>query len=180
MDSQRQGERRGQRDAAIGGVATDSDAVRRRHGVKAELLLAVPPTLVVLATVFGVETLRHERVLYASLASSAFLVYRDPGHQMNTVRVMVTAHVTAVLFGIGAELLWRPGYVAAAVAMVGTIVALVLLNAVHPPAVSTTLGFAFVSSQDKAAGLFLLALAMLVALLVMQRAAVWGLHRIGP
>ena len=170
-------DRQGRRAVATGkGMAMDTEAVRRRHGIGGELLLAVPPTLVVLATVFAVELLRHERVLYASLASSAFLVYRDPGHQMNTVRVMVTAHVVGVLFGIGAALLLRPSYAAAAVAMVGTIVALVLLDAVHPPAVSTTLGFAFVAGQDTAVGYFLLALAMLVALILMQRASVWALR----
>jgi len=55
---------------AGGGTALGAEAVRRRHGMKAELLLALPPTLVVLATVFGIELLRHQRVLYASLASS--------------------------------------------------------------------------------------------------------------
>jgi len=146
---------------------------RRRHGIAAERLLAVPPTLVVLVTVFAVDLLRHPHVLYASLAASAFLVYRDPGHRMNTVRVMVTAHVVGVLCGIGAALLLHPGYTAAAVAMLGTIVALVAL---HPPAVSTTLGFAFVASQDTAVGLFLLALTMLVALVLIQRASVWVLR----
>jgi len=57
---------------AGGGTAMDAEAVRRRYGMKAELLLALPPTMVVLATVFGTELLRHQRVLYASLASSAF------------------------------------------------------------------------------------------------------------
>jgi len=164
---------------AGGGTALDAEAVRRRHGMKAELLLALPPTLVVLATVFGIELLRHQRVLYASLASSAFLVYRDPAHRMNTVRVMVTAHVVAVLMGMGAALLLHPGYTAAAVAMIGTIIALVMLDAVHPPAVSTTLGFAFVAGQDEAIGLFLLALVMLAALVLIQRASVWALKAVG-
>ncbi len=87
-------DKQGRRAVATGkGMAMDTEAVRQRHGMGGELLLAVPPTLVVLGAVFAVELLRHERVLYASLASSAFLVYRDPGHRMNTIRVMVTAHV---------------------------------------------------------------------------------------
>ncbi len=170
-------DRQGRRAVVTGkGMTMDTAAVRRRHGIAAERLLAVPPTLVVLVTVFAVDLLRHPRVLYASLAASAFLVYRDPGHRMNTVRVMVTAHVVGVLCGIGAALLLHPGYTAAAVAMVGTIVALVALVALHPPAVSTTLGFAFVASQDTAVGLFLLALTMLVALVLIQRTSVWVLR----
>jgi len=152
------------------GLNMDAESVRRRHGVWAELLLAVPPTLIVLGTVFFIEVLRHRQVLFASLASSAFLIYRDPGHRMNTLRVMVSAHVVAVAWGVGAELLFHPGYVAAAVAMVGAIVVLIVLDVVHPPAVSTALGFAFVASQDRVVDLFLLALIMVAVLALMQRA----------
>jgi len=38
------------------------------------------------------------------------------------------------------------------------------------------LGFAFIASQDTAVGYFLLALIMLVALILMQRASVWALR----
>jgi len=160
------------------GLNMDAEAVRRRHGVWGELFLALPPTVIVLVAVLTIELLRHHRILFASLASSAFLIYRDPGHRMNTLRVTVSAHVVAVAWGIGAESLFHPGYLAAAVAMVGTIIVLIVLNIVHPPAVSTTLGFAFVSRQDQVVGLFLLALVMVAALVLMQRASVWTLHRL--
>jgi hypothetical protein len=52
-----------------------------------------------------------------------------------------------------------------------------LLNTVHPPAISTALGFAFFERKEQAVGLFLVALAMLVALVVAQRAASWTARR---
>ena len=53
--------------------------------------------------------------------------------------------------------------------MVTTIVALLLLNTVHPPATSTALEFAFFERKGRAVGLFLVALATLVALMVAHR-----------
>lgn len=149
----------------------------RRGRLPRELALAVLPTLIVLGTTFLVEELRHQRVLFASLASSAFLIYRAPGHPMNGVRVMVPAHLVGVALGVGAAALLGTGYLAGAIAMVTTIVALVLLNTVHPPAISTALGFAFFERKEQAVGLFLVALAMLVALVVAQRAASWTARR---
>ena len=160
------------------GPRMDSDQIRRYHGARAELLLAIPPTLIVLGAVLAIEMLQHQRVLFASLASSAFLIYRDPGHQMNSVRTMVSAHLVAVVIGVGAGLLLGPGYIAAAIAMSGTITALILLDVVHPPAVSTALGFAFAGRQEPLVGLFLVALALVAALVLMQRIAVWALRRL--
>jgi len=136
-----------------------------------ELALAVLPTLIVLGTTFLVEELCHQRVLFASLASSAFLIYRAPGHPMNGVRVMVPAHLVGVALGVGAAALMGTGYLAGAIAMVTTIIALVLLNTVHPPAISTALGFAFFERKEQAVGLFL------VALVVAQRAESWTAQR---
>ncbi len=150
----------------------------RRGGLVGELLLAIPPTGVVLATVLLVETLRHERILFASLASSAFLIYRDPRHPMKGVRVMVAAHIVGVALGVGARWLLGPGYAAGALAMIATILILVLGKIVHPPAVSTALGFAFFTPQPGAAALFLLALVMLAVLVGLQRAALWTLPRL--
>lgn len=150
----------------------------RRGGVVGELLLAFPATLTVLGAVFLVEALRHERILFASLASSAFLIYRDPTHPMNGVRVMSLAHLVGVGFGSGAVLLLGPGYGAGAAAMLATIAVLVLLNLVHPPAVSTALGFAFYPQQHRAVGLFLVALAMLATLVLLQIAATWTVRHL--
>ncbi len=145
----------------------------RRGGLVGELLLALPPTLTVLAALFLTEELVSRRVLFASLASSAFLIYRDPAHQMNSVRVMVTAHLCGVALGVAAALALGPGYPSGAGAMAATIMLLIVLDAVHPPAVSTALGFAILPNQDRAIGIFLLALAMMAALVVLQRVALW-------
>ncbi len=154
-----------------------SSAVRRRRGATrrggllGELALAVPPTLTVLAALILVERLTHQRILFASLASSAFLIYRDPLHHMNGARVMVTAHLTGAALGVGAALLLGPGYPAGAVAMTLTIVALILLDAVHPPAISTALGFAVLPKEHDVVGVFLLALGLVTALVLLQRIA---------
>jgi len=143
----------------------------RRGGLASELLLAVPPTLAVLAALWLTETLIHRRVVFAALAASAFLIYRDPKHQMNNVRVMVTAHLCGAALGLGAELLLGPNYTAGAVAMVATILTLIVLDAVHPPAIATSLGFAILPNQEGVLGVFLLALAVVAVLVVLQRLA---------
>jgi len=148
----------------------------RRAGLVSELLLAVPPTLTVLAALWLTETLIHQRVVFAALAASAFLIYRDPAHQMNSVRVMVTAHLCGAALGLGAELLLGPSYTAGAVAMIATILTLIVLNAVHPPAIATSLGFAILPNQEGVLGVFLLALAMVAVLVVLQRLALRTLH----
>jgi CBS-domain-containing membrane protein len=151
---------------------------RLRGGPLGELALALPPTLTVIATLFFVEMLTTQRVLFASLASSAFLIYREPTHGMNSVRVMTGAHLAATVLGVGCAFVLGAGYVAAAAAMTLTIVVLVLGEMVHPPAVSTALGFAFYARQDDAMGAFLLALVMLAVLVVLERLAVWTLIRV--
>jgi len=141
----------------------------RRGALVGELLLAIPPTLTVLAALWLTETLIHRRVVFAALAASAFLIYRDPAHQMNNVRVMVTAHLCGAALGLGAELLLGPSYPAGAIAMTATIVVLILLDAVHPPAIATSLGFAILPNQGHVLGVFLLTLAMVATLVVLQR-----------
>jgi CBS-domain-containing membrane protein len=150
----------------------------RRAGLVSELLLAVPPTLTVLAALWLTETLIHRRVVFAALAASAFLIYRDPKHQMNDVRVMVTAHLCGAALGLGAELLLGPSYPAGAVAMVATILTLIVLDAVHPPAIATSLGFAILPSQGGVLGVFLLALALVAVLVVLQRLALRTLRSV--
>lgn len=62
--------------------------------------------------------------------------------------------------------------------MVVTIVPMVLLDVVHPPAVSTSLTFVLGAGAETEAALFVLALGMTVALVVLQRTAVWLLARL--
>lgn len=147
------------------------------HGERA---LAVPPTLCVLSVLFFVDAIVRQRLLFASLASSAFLIYRAPEHRMNSMRVMVTAQVIAVVVGIVAARVITIGYMAAGAAMVITTLALICFDVVHPPAISTALGFAFLPQQDRAVGIFLLALGLLVMLVALQRVALWTLRRLKP
>ena len=115
---------------------------RRRLRLADELLLALLPTAAVLLVLAAVEALSRQRLLFASLASSAFLIYLDPRHGTNAVRTLVVAQLSAALLGLAAFLLLGPGYAAAGVGMVAAIVLMILLDAVHPPAVSTALSFA--------------------------------------
>jgi len=151
---------------------------QRRGGLLGEIVLAVPPTIAVLGALFAIERLTGQHLLFASRASSAFLIYRDPTNPMNNLRVMVGAHVLAVVVGTAPALLLGAGYRAAGVALILAIVLLVTLNIVHPPALSTALGFAFYAHQTATIPLFLLAVGMLVALVILERLALVTLHRL--
>lgn len=151
---------------------------QRRGGVWGEVALAVPPTLVVLAVILAIENVTREHLLFASLASSAFLIYSVPLEYMNGIRVMVIAQGIGCCCGVAAALLLGSGYGAGALAMVVTILLLVTLDLVHPPAISTSIGFAFVAPKDRTLVLFAIALMLLGVLVVLQRVAVWTLGRV--
>jgi CBS-domain-containing membrane protein len=155
-------------------------SVRLRGGLLGELALALLPTLTIIVVLFFVEALTRQRILFASLASSAFLIYREPERRMNTMRVMIAAHIVAVVTGTASGLVLGSGYIAAALAMTLTIFMLIVGNVVHPPAIATALGFAFYSGQYETVGVFLLALFMLAVLAGLQRAAIWSLARVQP
>lgn len=152
-------------------------ALRRRLDLKGELLLALLPTVTVLAVLLLVEMLSEQRLLFASLASSAFLIYLDPQHGMNAVRTLIVAHLLAAGVGLGAFLLLGPGYGAAGAALVVFIFLMIVLDAVHPPAVSTALSFSFRSGDVDNLALFGLAVAITAALVLLERAALWLLAR---
>ena len=142
-----------------------------------ELTLALLPTATVLGMLGGVEVFSRQRLLFASLASSAFLIYVDPEHPANNVRTLVLAQGSAVLLGFGADWAFGAGYLAAAVAMVATIVLTVSLRAMHPPAVSTALTFAFRANPASNLLLFGLSLGLIVALVVLERVSLWLMDR---
>lgn len=152
-------------------------AERRRLGRGDELLLALLPAVTILAVLGFVEVLTSQRLLFASLASSAFLIYLDPRHGTNTVHTLATAQLGAAGIGLGTYLPLGPGYPAAAAAMVGTTLLMVLADVVHPPAASTALAFAFRAGDASNALLFALAVGVLAALVLLQRAALWLLNR---
>ena len=150
---------------------------RQRLTLKTEFALALLPTLVVLAVFSLVELLSRQRLLFASLASSAFLIYLDPQHGTNRVRTLVLSQMLAASIGFGAFLVAgrEHPYLAGGTAMVATITVMILLDAVHPPAVSTSLAFAFRAGDESSLLIFGLAVAVTALLVGLQRAAVWTL-----
>ena len=154
---------------------------RSRLTYKAELLLALLPTLTVLVMLWLLELLSNQRLLFASLASSAFLIYLDPTHRTNSTRTLVLSQMGAAFIGYGLHALLGPGYAGAALAMVVTIGLMVSLNAMHPPAVGTALSFAFRAGQGEGnLLLFGLAVGLVVVLVLLQRGSVYLLGRLTP
>jgi len=150
---------------------------RQRLDIKGELTLALLPTLTVLLVFFFVETFSRQRLLFASLASSAFLIDLDPQHGTNRARTLVLSQIPAALLGYAANAVGGPGYVAAGCAMILTIVLMIVLDTVHPPAVATALGFALKAGPESNVLLFSLAVGMIAVLVVLQRASLWLLVR---
>ena len=154
--------------------------IRQRLHLKGELMLAALPTATVLLVLFLVETLSEQRLLFASLASSAFLIYMDPEHGTNRVRTLLISQISAALIGLATFMVLGPGYDAGALAMVLTILLMIVSDAVHPPAVSTALSFSLRAGDESNVALFGLAVAITAALVLMQRAALWMLARYTP
>lgn len=151
---------------------------RKRLSVRAELLLALLPTATVLGVLALVEVYSHQRLLFASLASSAFLIYLDPEHATNSGRTLLLSQCTAAVAGFGFYAWLGPGYLPAALAMLTVIGLMVVLDAVHPPAVSTALSFAFQGQKADNLLLFGAAVGLILLLVALQRGSVWLLRRL--
>lgn len=151
---------------------------RARLALRGELTLALFPTVMILVVLWTVEELADERVLFSALASSAFLIYLDPMHASNSVRAVTASHLAGALIGIGAAWLLGHSYGAAGLAMVITILVMVVANIVHPPAIGTTLSFAYRSDLSSNITLFMMALGMIVALVILQRVIQYVLVRL--
>ncbi len=144
---------------------------RRRHiGLQGEMLLVIAPTLTVLLVLALVEWLSRQQLLFASLASSAFLIYFDPLNAVNRVRVLIVSQMTAAAIGLLSFMLLGPGYLSAGVAMIAVIALLVTFDLMHPPAISTALGFGLRASNES--NLALLAMALTVMLVLLKLLAV--------
>lgn len=148
-------------------------SIRRRFGTRDEIKLALLPTAVVLLVFILVEELSNQRLLFASLASSAFLIYLDPEHGTNRVRTLVISQMLAAGIGLGLYLLFGPHYYTAAVSMILTIFLMVLLDAMHPPSVATALSFAFNAGNESNILLFGLAVVITAILVGLAKAMVW-------
>jgi CBS-domain-containing membrane protein len=151
--------------------------VRRRLGLKGEFLLAAGPTATVLLVLGLVEALSEQRLLFASLASSAFLIYLDPQHGTNSVRTLIVAQMMAALIGLTTFTAFGGGYISGGSAMVATIIGMVLLDVVHPPAVSTAMAFALRAGDESNLVLFGLAVGVTAVLVVLERLALWVIGR---
>jgi CBS-domain-containing membrane protein len=158
----------------------EKQAQRQRLPLASELTLAALPTATVLLVFAFVEVLTEQRLLFASLASSAFLIYLDPDHGTNRVRTLVVAQMLAAMLGLSAFLLIGPGYFSGGIAMIITIVLMVLLDAVHPPAVSTSLSFAFRAGEESNLVIFFMAVLITAMLVMLQRGTTWLLIRYTP
>ena len=145
----------------------------RRLRLKDELLLAMLPTATVLVMLALVDKLGRQHLLCAALASSAFLIYLDPKHETNAVRTLVLSQMMAAIAGASVWSILGSGYTSAAIAMSASIVLMVLLNAIHPPAVTTSLAFSLRPDNNSSLALFGLAVAITASLVLLQRAVLW-------
>jgi CBS-domain-containing membrane protein len=152
-------------------------ALRSRLDLKGELLLATAPTVTVLGVLALVEVLSRQRLLFASLAASAFLIYLDPQHGANSVRSLVFSQMMAAGIGWLTFVMFGPGYVAAGSAMVTTIVLMIVLDVMHPPAVATSLSFALRAGNENNLVLFALAVGITALLVGLERFALFLLAR---
>ena len=151
--------------------------VRRRLRLKDEFVLALLPTGTILAVLGLVEALSEQRLLFASLASSAFLIYLDPEHGTNSMRTLSVSQLLASVVGWIFFAALGPGYLAAGGSMVATIILMILLDAVHPPAVATAMSFALRAGDESNLVLFGLAVGITALLVGMERIAMWMLAR---
>jgi CBS-domain-containing membrane protein len=152
-------------------------SVRRRLSFKQELVLVVLPTVTVLGVLLFVEILNRQRLLFSALAASAFLIYLDPLHNTNAVRTLVASHLGAATIGLLTYKVLGPGYFSGGGAMIATIMFMILLDVLHPPAVSTSLIFAFRVGDETNLVLFALAVGVTAALILLERSLLWLLAR---
>ncbi len=124
-----------------------------------------------------VQVFTQQTFLFASLASSAFLIYKEPENGMNQVKTLVPAHLAAAAVGLGTFFVFGEGLLSGGVSMALTIALLVTLGIVHPPAVSSSLAFAFRAHQESEFVIFVLAVSMVAALFIIERFTVVLLHR---
>ncbi len=159
-------------------IAGARRALRARLSLRSELVLALLPTLIVLAVFALVDALSNQRLLFASLASSAFLIYLDPQHGTNSIRTLLISQMGAALIGLIAYMGLGHGYLSGGMAMVAAIGLMIGADAVHPPAVATALSFALRTDDVGNVLLFGLALGITASLVVLEKATLWLLARL--
>jgi CBS-domain-containing membrane protein len=115
-----------------------------------------------------VEAFSKQQLLFSSLASSAFLIYLDPKYPTNGIRTLMIAQLSACVIGYLIYLIAGAGYLAAAISMVMVIAVMIVVKAIHPPAVSTAFDFAFQYKEANAVMMFFLAVLLLAILIILQ------------
>lgn len=150
-----------------------------RRSLRADFTLALMPTVTVLLVFALVEAWSRQRLLFASLASSAFLIYLDPEHETNSIRTLLFAQVPAALLGFAAHTLLGPTFWAGGAAMVVVIFGMIFIRAMQPPAISTALSFALGAGVGRGLVLFGLCLGLIILLVLLQRVVMRLLRRKG-
>ncbi len=140
----------------------------RRRSLRADLTLAILPTVTVLLVFAVVDAWSRQRLLFAPLAASAFLVYLDPEHETSSVRTLVLAQGFAAVVGFAAHALLGPSYWVAGAAMVVVIFGMILARVMHPPAVPTVLSFVLGAGSGRGLLLFGVCVGLLVLLVFLQ------------
>ncbi len=148
-----------------------------RYDLKTELALAIMPAGIVIAVLILLEAFSKQQLLFSSLASSAFLIYLDPKHPTNSIRTLMIAQLSAAIIGYLIYLVAGAGYLAATISMIISIGVMIVTKAMHPPAVSTALIFAFQYKDVNIVMMFFLAVLLLAILIVLQRASLWLIKR---
>jgi CBS-domain-containing membrane protein len=135
------------------------------------------PVTMIIAVLMLLEVFTNQKLLFSSLASSAFLIYMDPKHPTNRIRTLTIAQMSAAVIGFLIFILIGPGYLSAAVSMIIVIIVMIWTKAMHPPAVSSAMIFAFQYTKPNTLMLFMMAVLLLVMLIVLQKASIWILKK---
>ena len=151
---------------------------RPRLALPREVVLALLPTITVLGLLWLVKALSNQQLLFASLASSCFLIYLDPSHPANSARTLIISQLSGAVLGYAFHAWLGPGYLSAAFALVSIIGVMILTNTMHPPAVSTALNFAFRAGTGEGnLALFGLAVGLVLVLLAVQPGSAYLVRR---
>ena len=88
------------------------------------------------------------------------------------------AQISAAILGLATYVLFGPGYLSVAVAVITLIAVMIIFRAVHPPAVSTTLVFAFRAGNEDNLVLFGMALIVILVMVLMEQSFLWVLNHL--
>lgn len=161
----------------ISSTSSTSKNILRRYNLQTDILLAIMPATVMVGVLLLLNIFGRQDVLFSSLASSAFLIYLDPQHPTNSIRTLIIAQLSAAAIGYLVYVVMGAGYPSAAISMIIAIAVMIFAKAMHPPAVSTALVFAFQHTKPNTLLMFFFAVCLLVILVVLQSVSLWLIKR---